>query len=430
MARSKGTGSLIRRGKYWQCKIIVDGKPHYKATGTTSKVEARKILDDFAKPFQAGSDVERLEAVETRLRMKETEAADNEDDYSNVRIEFMLDRYYATANAKAIAENTRNNYERFVNKFVKWLSENAKKTKKIKDVDKMLAEKYLEYLKPEVSAGYFNGALALFRKVWKEFGRLSRHRCFSENPWDGYRYKGADLPVKRPLSAEEVQRVFEAIRDPETRLLFKLGLYTGLRKGDCCTLKWSDVDFERRLIRVVPMKTKKFGRVVTIPMHPALYAELDSRRRRLFPSSDLEGCVSPELERRYRHDDMAAVRRVFENAGIKTVENGRSVVSFHSLRHTFVSMSVSSGIPLDVVRQITGHSSLKMAEHYSHASDEALAKAVNAIPSVGAPVKRKALVEVSAEILNELSALGLGVEDALKEFIDGRKNTVDVETAA
>lgn len=430
MARSKGAGSLVRRGRYWQCKIVVDGVPHYKATGTASKVEARKILDEFVRPFQAGSDVERLEAVESRLRIKETEAADNEDDYSNVRIEFMLDRYYATANAKAVSGGTRDNYEKFVDKFVRWLSEAAPKAKKIKDVDKALAERFLEYLKPSVSAGYFNGVLALFRKVWKEFARLSRHRCFSENPWDGYRYKGADLPVKRPLSAEEVQRVFQAVRDPETRLLFKLGLYTGLRKGDCCTLKWSDLDFERRTVRLIPMKTKKYGRAVTIPMHPILYAELDSRRRCFLPSPDRDGYVSPELERRYRHRDMASVKRAFTDAGIKTEENGRTVVSFHSLRHTFVSMSVSAGIPLDVVRQITGHSSLRMAEHYSHATDEALAKAVNAIPSVGAPIARKALVEVSTEIIGELAALGLGVEDALKEFIDGRKNTVDVETAA
>lgn len=76
MARSKGTGSLVKRGKYWQCKVVVDGKPHYKATGTASKVEAKKILDDFVRPFLAGSDVERLEAVETRIRMKETEAAE------------------------------------------------------------------------------------------------------------------------------------------------------------------------------------------------------------------------------------------------------------------------------------------------------------------------------------------------------------------
>ena len=150
MARSKGTGSLVKRGKYWQCKIVVDGKPHYKATGTASKVEAKKILDDFVRPFLAGSDVERLEAVETRIRMKETEAAEAEDDYSNVRLDMIVERYYATANAKAVSDNTMENYEKFLGKFTGWLNDNEPSAKKVKDVDKRIVEKYLEYLKPIV----------------------------------------------------------------------------------------------------------------------------------------------------------------------------------------------------------------------------------------------------------------------------------------
>ena len=430
MARSKGTGSLVKRGKYWQCKIVVDGKPHYKATGTASKVEAKKILDDFVRPFLAGSDVERLEAVETRIRMKETEAAEAEDDYSNVRLDMIVERYYATANAKAVSDNTMENYEKFLGKFTGWLNDNEPSAKKVKDVDKRIVEKYLEYLKPIVSAGYFNCSLALFRKIWKEFGRLSRHRCFADNPWDGYRYKGADLSVKRPLTADEVQRVFAAIDDPDTRTLFKIGLYTGLRLGDCCTLKWKDVDFERRAIRLVPMKTKRYGRSVTIPMHPALYADLDARRRFALPDGSSDGYVCPELANRYKNRHFDKITAAFKAAGISTSENGRSVVSFHSLRHTFVSMSVSSGIPLDVVRQITGHSSLKMAEHYSHATTEALAKAVNAIPVVGKAIKRKVLVEVDSSMLAELDKLGVGVEEALSEFVKQRKNTVVIEPAA
>ena len=52
MARSKGAGTLIKRGKYWQCRVVVDGKPMYKATGTTSKVKAKEILEEFARPFR------------------------------------------------------------------------------------------------------------------------------------------------------------------------------------------------------------------------------------------------------------------------------------------------------------------------------------------------------------------------------------------
>jgi len=430
MARSKGTGTLVKRGRYWQCKVIVDGKPHYKATGTASKVEAKKILEDFARPFLAGSDVERLEAVETRLRMKESQAAEAEDDLSNLRLPLVVDRYYSMANAKAIGENTMNNYDMFLSKMLTWAKKNIPHAERVKDVDKAFVEGYLEWLKPNVSAGYYNCSLALFRKIWNEFGRLSKHRCFSENPWDGYRYKTADLSVKRPLTAEEVQRVFAAAKDLDTRLLFALGLYTGLRLGDCSELRWKDVDMDRRLVRVTPMKTKRYGCSVVIPIHPALWRELDAKRRATLPGSE-DAYVSPVNARRYECRDRRRITETLKAAGLTTMENGRSVVSFHSLRHTFCSMAVSAGIPLDVVRQIVGHSTTKMTEHYSHSSMEDFSKAVNAIPGIGdKAAAKKSLVEIDSEIIIALNTIGTTVEKALREYVGMKANTVNVETAA
>lgn len=429
MARSKGTGTLIKRGRYWQCKIIIDGKPHYKATGTASKVEAKKMLEDFVRPFLAGSEVERLEAVETRLRIKEAEAADAADDLSNVRLNLVVDKYYSMANAKAISEHTMANYDKFLSKMLGWAKTESPDATKVKDVDKVFAERYLEWLKPKVSAGYYNCSLALFRKIWKEFGRLSKHRCFAENPWDGYRYKGADLSVKRPLTAEEVQRVFAAAEDPDTRLLFAIGLYTGLRLGDCSELKWKDVDMDRRVIRVTPIKTKRYGRSVAIPIHPTLYRELDAKRRTTLPGPE-DAYVSPENARRYKANENKRISKVLKAADIKTVDKGRSVVSFHSLRHTFCSMAVSAGIPMDVIRQIVGHSTTKMTEHYSHSSMEDFSKAVNAIPGIGDKAAKKSLVEIDTKIIMELNAMGTTVEEALREYVGMKANTVNVETAA
>ena len=429
MARSKGTGTLIKRGRNWQCKIIVDGKPHYKATGTSSKVKAKKILEDFARPFLAGSEVERLEAVETRLRIKETEAAEAEDDLSNTRLFLVVEKYYSLANAKAIGKSTMDNYDRFLTKILEWTKAEAPDAVKVKDVDKSFVERYLEWLKPKVSAGYYNCSLALFRKIWKEFGRLSKHRCFSENPWDGYRYKTADLSVKRPLTQDEICRVFAAAKDPDTRLLFAIGLYTGLRLGDCSELKWKDIDMERRIVRVTPMKTKRYGCSVTIPIHPALYRELDAKRRATLPGSE-DSYVSPDNAKRYKVKDHGRISEVLKAAAIKTMDNGRSVVSFHSLRHTFCSMAVSAGIPMDVIRQIVGHATTKMTEHYSHSSMEDFSKAVNAIPGIGEKAAKKSLVEIDSEIIVRLNALGTTVEEALREYVEMKANTVNVETAA
>ena len=59
------------------------------------------------------------------------------------------------------------------------------------------------------------------------------------------------------------------------------------------------------------------------------------------------------------------------------------VASFHSLRHTFVSLSANAGVPLPVVQSIVGHCSTAMTRHYYHENEENLRKAVAAIPVIG-----------------------------------------------
>ena len=62
----------------------------------------------------------------------------------------------------------------------------------------------------------------------------------------------------------------------------------------------------------------------------------------------------------------------------------RSVLaSFHSLRHTFVSLSANAGVPLPVVQSIVGHCSTAMTRHYYHENEAVLRKAVEAIPAIG-----------------------------------------------
>lgn len=59
------------------------------------------------------------------------------------------------------------------------------------------------------------------------------------------------------------------------------------------------------------------------------------------------------------------------------------VASFHSLRHTFVSISANAGVPLPVVQSIVGHCSTAMTQHYYHESENALRQTVEAIPAIG-----------------------------------------------
>jgi len=63
----------------------------------------------------------------------------------------------------------------------------------------------------------------------------------------------------------------------------------------------------------------------------------------------------------------------------KRAANG---LSFHSFRHTAVSLLKDAGIPEAVVMELVGHESKAMSAHYTHVGTEALAKAVATLPAI------------------------------------------------
>ena len=188
--------------------------------------------------------------------------------------------------------------------------------------------------------------------------------------------------------------------------LFLIGIYTGLRLGDCCLLEWKDVNLDRGIIQVIPRKTRKHSRgmPVTIPIHPAL---LEALRNRIGIPSDASnrtsgapcessvtptppsGYVLPAISDLYLHSHWQisyTLESIFKAAGIKTSVkiDGRvratPEATFHSLRHTFVSLAANAGVPLPVIAAIVGHSSTAMTRHYYHESEAALRRAVTAVP--------------------------------------------------
>jgi integrase len=187
------------------------------------------------------------------------------------------------------------------------------------------------------------------------------------------------------LTVEELAKVTADLTG-EMRVLFALGIYTGLRLGDCVMMDWGSIDLARRVIITIPRKTARTGREVEIPIHPVLFAILTET-----PSYRRKGRVLPETASTYARDGSAVskqIQAIFERAGIETVKTAAgysrnvAVVGFHSLRHSFVSMMGNAGAPLALVQSIVGHSNPMMTQHYFHARTDALSNAVNALPAL------------------------------------------------
>lgn len=428
MGRHKGSGTLVKRGKVWLARWTVGGKTYFKSTKCSDRREALKKLDEFTRPFQCETEIEVLESLQAKVRVEEAKIADSDDTISSCKVSDVLDKWLSLANAPELACSTQDVYEGMVRSFAKTCDK--LKVHVLREVTREVAEKHLEQLKDSSCAGRYNSVLALFKRMWADFKLASTCRCFKESPWDSFKYRKALPSVKRELTVEELMKLVAATdNDPQMNLLLCIGLYTGLRLGDCCNLKWREVDFVRSVITKIPEKTKRKTHMqVAIPIHPVLMNKLLEVKRQASPDDEL---VSGELSRMYSSRAIGCkINDLFKTAGVKQHEiidgKKRTVCSFHSLRHTFVSMAASSGVSLDVLRTIVGHSSSAMTSHYAHMSQSALASAVNALPDLSAHnvVEAKAgvcEVNVSADVAGELANMGVSVEDVLKEYISTHK---------
>jgi integrase len=191
---------------------------------------------------------------------------------------------------------------------------------------------------------------------------------------------------KDVFTREQLSELVKAAPSEDWTGAILCGYYTGLRLRDIADLQWSAVDLEGRIIKVT---TRKTGKTVTVPIHPQFAAWLDKQTRGIGKAP-----VFPTLAGKAgggKSGLSMAFRRIMERAKIKgrllREANGagrsQSSLSFHSLRHGFVSAMANAGVAQELRQKLTGHASAEMNAQYTHHELESLRAAVSVIPNIG-----------------------------------------------
>lgn len=416
--RANGGGTLmLQRGIYYALWYVIqaDGtkKRICRSTGEHELDKAREKLEKFTADFgmrnAIGRDEEDRAALAERLKVAQlTVAADAAklaeqrraamDALPALPISHAWTAYKNSAERPDTGERTLSDYEGYVGGLETWIAANHPAIKELRQITRTEAEAYATYLRANRSAGTFNKRIVFFRHFWRvlsdDAGKDQQAKDpaalpakLAANPWEKIQKREADIHTRRELTVEELTKVCTPLQG-EMRLLFAIGIYTGLRLGDCALLEWGAVDMVRGRISTIPRKTKRHahGTPVVIPLHPTLFAMLDET-----PKERRTGYVLPETADAYIRESSLVTNRIqkhFEACGIHTktkIGEGRRAqtdVGFHSLRHTFVSLMGNAGAPLALVQAIVGHSNPKMTAHYFHARTDALANAVGNLPAV------------------------------------------------
>ena len=396
-------GFLIQRGRTFYAVFTVAGKRIVKTTGQTVKTDAQKELARMMQPFLLEDDKRTLEVVKARIEGIHTELAEiNDATNPPLPVGEAWTAFLAAQKRPDTGESTLAQYAFQWGIFWQWLRDNHPTATAMQDVTPDIAERFAAWLAAEGKSTntvnkYLN-VLALVFRVLKDKARLT------VNPWESDQIirKKIVTNSRREMTIEEIRRVCAAA-EGELRTLLAIGIYTGLRLGDCSTLRWGEVDLARNIIRRIPNKTGRSNpKPVIVPLHPTLLAMLLE-----IPKKDRTGYVLPRIASDYlRHSTYVTdrVQALFERCQVethkpgtgfetKTGEDGKAKevhtgkravieVGFHSLRHSFVSLCREAGAPLSVVESIVGHSNPAMTRHYTHTSEAAALAAVTALPSI------------------------------------------------
>jgi integrase len=154
------------------------------------------------------------------------------------------------------------------------------------------------------------------------------------------------------------------------RPIITMAFYTGCRRGEILSLKWPQVDLNRRLIRLNPGETKnREGRVVYMgsELYEAL-AEQKAQRDWSWPDCESVFTRSGEPIKSFKKAWRSACKRV-----------GLEDLLFHDLRRSAIRSLVRSGVPERVAMQISGHKTRSVFERYNIVSEADMAQAAKAM---------------------------------------------------
>lgn len=165
-----------------------------------------------------------------------------------------------------------------------------------------------------------------------------------------------ELKRTRRLHDGEAERLLPAC-GAHLRAVIECALETGMRRGEILGLRWADVQLDANEIRLAPASTKtRTGR--TVPISARLRAILDMR------GADPAGEPHPPSARVFGNEigqRVGSIKTAWHAACKRATIEG---LHFHDLRREAGSRWLDGGVPLQVVRDWLGHTSVAQTSTY------------------------------------------------------------------
>jgi len=377
--------SVVRKrgSQFWfACFRDSNGKQKRRSTRETNRVKALKIAEKYElvarrklRPQQVRDTLIELYRQAYGAEMPVATVSQFAEQWLKIKRGEMVPR-------SAIA------YENSVSRFLSYLGNDAQFD--ISLVTKAHVANFRNDLLTKVSPSTVNFHLRVIKGLFKA---ARREGVIYEDPSEFVGIAKRDnAEGRRAFTLSEIQAVLTVAND-EWNSMIRFGFFTGQRLGDIALLTWAKVDLERNELRFVAQKTRKAmllpiaeplrRHILSLPVSDDPKAPVHPRAYRTV-SQRIGGAGT--LSNEFADILAAAGLRVHRSESGKGTGRGsrraRSIVSFHSLRHTAVSFLKDAGIPEAAVMELIGHGSREMSQRYTHVGQEALRKATATLPEL------------------------------------------------
>jgi len=406
--------------------LRAEGDGAYERSRAAAQAKLDSLVADSRIKHDSARLVEKLYEIKTGEQIQSVKLAELPDEWTKIPRKRTPDGRYAGQCRSTLA------------RFATFVQTHNAQAEELGHVTRQTARAFMEA----------EAARGVTSKTWNDTLKLCRASCKyllpagSINPFTGIPTRDTETVFRKPFTPEELKAIVDAaLGDDFARPILITGICTAMRRGDCCLLKWMDVDLTRRFITV---KTAKTGATVAIPIFPMLYDELVRHTR------TADGYVFPDQAAMYEENPDGItwrVRKVFAAAGFKDADEesetapsgGESIVAvavalsqtngdgndpiapatiggeihakrkgglrrasvrdFHSFRVTWVTLALTAGVPLELVQKVTGHKTAEVVlKHYYQPGREEFRRALqSAMPKLltnGSKTPKEQMLEI------------------------------------
>lgn len=269
---------------------------------------------------------------------------------------------------------------------------------KLINITPQMVQEFIKYQKDntKLTNNSIDKNLALLRSIIQK--QVGEGSLFS-NPVDKVKKLKVETVERRALSSDEVLKLLEKCKkyNPDFYPMLFTAIFTGMRRGELLALTWdkinwvtNEISIDRNLYkgRFVSPKTKTSKR--KIKMSQELVKVLREWKMKS-KTNELNFIFSNECGNSI--DPRNLVRRMFEPIVEKA---GLGKLTWHSLRHGYVSLLIAKNVPIKFIQSQLGHSSIKITmDIYGHLLPETCEQGIKALDALFIKEKEQIKAEIA-----------------------------------